>query len=79
MRRTLEEKDVSHGFRVPVTGVVMMIPQCNVCTNWNGRGKCKVYGETPKEYMNGESHSCEKAILDKENFAYKKYRELYEK
>jgi len=78
MTKLLDEKDVSHGFRGHLSIKVKVIPQCNVCVNWNGRGKCKIYGESPEIYMNGKKYDCEGAIIDKECFLYEKYIELLE-
>ncbi|MGN1333809.1 MAG: hypothetical protein ACI4U1_01735, partial [Anaerovoracaceae bacterium] len=68
MNRPLDEKNVSHGFRTSISAVAKVIPQCNVCIYWNGRGKCKIYGESPGIYISGKSYDCEKAILDKDYF-----------
>lgn len=76
MNRPLDEKNISHGFRTSISAVAKVIPQCNVCIYWNGRGKCKIYGESPDIYMSGKSYDCEKAVLDKDCFLYDKYIKL---
>lgn len=52
----------------PVFNVIT--PVCKACKNLIERGKCKVYGERPKEYKWGEKYDCPKRDIDKNNMNY---------
>lgn len=49
----------------------VITPICKACRNFVKGGKCKVFGERPKEYKYAERYDCPKRDIDKNNMNYK--------
>lgn len=49
----------------------VITPICKACRNFIKDGKCKSYGEIPKEYKYAKKYSCPKSEIEKNNINYK--------
>lgn len=48
----------------------IITPICRVCKNSIDWGKCKIYGDRPKEYMYAKKYDCPNRDIDKKNRWY---------
>ena len=48
----------------------VITPICKVCKNSIGIGKCKKYGEAPKEYTYAKSYECSYRDIDENSYWY---------
>lgn len=48
----------------------VITPICKVCKNSIGIGKCKKYGESPKEYKYAKSYECQYRDIDENSYWY---------
>lgn len=69
--------DFSPGFRCEDASVVVGMPVCLVCKNWDGPKRCKVYGDAPSEYWEMESRKCPAVEFDETAFGIANYKRLY--
>lgn len=53
----------------------IITPICKVCKNSIDNGKCKKYGERPKEYKYAFSYDCPYKDIDKNNYWYDNIKE----
>ncbi|MEG2645514.1 MAG: hypothetical protein RSA08_00570 [Clostridia bacterium] len=49
----------------------VITPVCKACSNYIANGKCKVYGERPKEYCYAKKYDCPKRDIDINNINYR--------
>lgn len=62
--------------RYGIPHLEITIPICKVCKNLiNEDGKCKVYGNRPKEYMYAQKYDCPHRDIDEKNKWYDKVKD----
>lgn len=77
MKRELKEEDASLGFLCEDAWVVIAIPLCSVCKNWDGFRKCKKLGKSPDAYSDVEKRDCPYAVLNPADLSFPRFAELY--
>ena len=53
----------------------IITPICKICKNSIDNGKCKKYGERPKEYMYAKQYDCPHRDIDEKNKWYDKVKD----
>lgn len=53
----------------------IITPVCKACRNFIVQGKCKIYGERPKEYAYAKRYDCPKRDIDINSISYKDIRD----
>lgn len=77
MKKEWKEDEISPGFLCEDAFIVIAIPLCSVCKNWDGFGKCKKLGKSPDAYSDVKKRDCPYAVLDTADLSFPRFAELY--
>lgn len=56
---------------------ITAIPLCSICKNIGVSRKCKVFGDRPAQYAEGEQYDCPYVKLNREAFSFSDFLKLY--